>query len=638
MTTIDSGERRGRSDIQALRGYAVLLVILYHTNLGLVPFGFLGVDIFFVISGYLITGIIARGLRAGTFGFEDFYLRRVRRLFPAAFVTLTLTLIGSVFLLTSSAWQNFAAQLYGALFFATNIVLWQQINYFKSAAELEPLLHMWSLAVEEQYYLVLPVVLRFVPQRLWGAAIAAITLGSLGGYIWLYPHAPGAAFYLLPTRAWEIGIGAIVTFLPPLTRSVPARRRVAIVAALLLVALPFAPLPLLPSHLLAIPAALAAAALLYVDIPQRGLDCVERPLGWFGNRSYSLYLLHWPIFALTRHVYLAQPLPLWLIGVLLGVTVGLAALLYRTIEEPIRRSRMPAARIWTMLIVGTALLASAGWLAARQAAARPALDLAPVRGLDVKACQVAETPFAGGCAQSPRPTMLIWGDSLSEAITPAIDASTDHPIVQASMGQCAPLLGVAPNDLDSPTPYGQGCIAHNQSVLDYAVATPSIRVVVLTGAYLRYAQEGTRLLTRDGTIVAPSIQLIADAQARLTRALRLAGKRIVVIAPPPQAAFDIGSCWERARQRLPTIGAPGCALIPATRRPEEASATQMLAAFERAGTPLIPLDRMICPDALCPTEWQGRPLYRDGTHLSRTGSVLIGQRFRLGALAWETAR
>jgi peptidoglycan/LPS O-acetylase OafA/YrhL len=225
VTTIDSGDRRGRSDIQALRGYAVLLVILYHTNLGLVPLGFLGVDIFFVISGYLITGIIVRGLRAGTFGFQDFYLRRVRRPFPAAFVTLALTLIGSVFLLTSSAWHNFAPQLYGALFFTTNIVLWQQINYFKSAAELEPLLHMWSLAVEEQYYLVLPVVLSVVPQRLWRATIATITLGSLGGYIWLYPHSSGAAFYLLPTRAWEIGIGAIVTFMPPLRKPARAPRR-----------------------------------------------------------------------------------------------------------------------------------------------------------------------------------------------------------------------------------------------------------------------------------------------------------------------------------------------------------------------------------------------------------------------------
>lgn len=162
---------------------------------------------------------------------------------------------------------------------------------------------------------------------------------------------------------------------------------------------------------------------------------------------------------------------------------------------------------------------------------------------------------------------------------------------------------------------------------------------MLTGAYLRYAQDGTRVLTADGHVVDPSIALVAAAQARLSQALRRAGRRVVVIAPPPQSRFDIGACWERTLQRLPTVTtAPGCALVPATRRVEEAAVARMFAAFVGEGTPVIPLDRMICPQALCPTQWNGRPLYRDSTHLSQTGSLLIGQRFRLGAVAWEAAR
>lgn len=633
MTQAGDGHQRTRSDIQALRGYAVLLVILYHTELGFMPFGFIGVDVFFVISGYLITGIITRSLRRGTFDFQSFYVRRIRRLFPATFVTLLVTLTGSTLLLTSSAWQNFESQLYGALAFATNVVLWRQINYFKTEADLEPLLHMWSLAVEEQYYLVLPVVLRIVPQRFWITAIALVTVSSLGAYAWLYPHSPGAAFYLLPTRAWEIGIGAIVSFLPPPTGRVPSRRATAIVATLLLLILPIVPITL-QTHLLALPAALATAALLYVDIPQRGLNWLERPLGWFGDRSYSLYLLHWPIFALTRNVYVGQPLPFWLTLALVGLTCALAALLYRFVEKPIHHSNMPAPRVWAMLAGGTALLAGGCWLAAhRAAAARPLLDLAPVYGLELAACQSAETPFTGTCGQGNAPSMLIWGDSLSQAITPAIDASTDEQIAQASMGQCVPLLGLAPYDLDSPRPSGQRCIAHNQGVLDYAIRTPSIRVVVLTGDYLRYANTDTIALVSNGNLRKPSISVIAEAQARLTAALRDAGKRVVVIAPPPQARFDIGACWERRLEHRPTVATfADCALTRTTRRAEEVTSGRMLAAFAEAGTPVIALNRMICPDARCFTQWGGKPLYRDGKHLSRSGSIAIGQRFRLGEI------
>ncbi|QQV76329.1 acyltransferase [Sphingomonas aliaeris] len=640
LNVIDSGQRRTRHDIQALRGYAVLVVILYHTNLGLVPFGFLGVDTFFVISGYLITGIISRGIRDGGFSIVDFYLRRAKRLFPATFVTLLVTVTASIFLLTTSAWINFAPQFYGALAFATNVVLWQQINYFKAAAELEPLLHMWSLAVEEQYYFLLPILLRLIPARFWPSMVAVLTVSSLTAYILLYSHSPGAAFYLLPTRAWEIGIGAVVALLPPLKKAIPARGVAAFVAAILLCVIPFAGLGGIPPHLLALPITVGTAAILYADITPRRPMLLQKSLGWLGDRSYSLYLVHWPIFALARNVYLALPLPLWLVLSLLVLTVTLAMTLYSFVEEPLRRSHMSARNVRLMWIAGTSLLAIIGGLGSLYAQSRrPALDLAPVTGLSVAACNSVETPFKGGCVQSKTPKMLIWGDSLSQAITPGMDASTDEPIAQASMGQCAPLLDIAPVDADSPKPYALECIAHNKSVLEYAIKTPSIRVVVLTGAYLRYAQAGTSALRSNGSTAPATFEELAAAQLQTTKALRMAGKRVVLITPPPQAKYSIASCQERALMGLMTRSArPDCALTPGDRQSGESEMQDMFPRILASGTPVIRLDRMVCPNEICRTQIDGQSLYRDGTHLSRSGSILLGRRFGLGSLAWREAR
>ena len=163
MTIVSAGEFRRRADIQALRGVAVTAVILFHSGLGIAPSGYLGVDMFFVVSGFLISGIIMRQIGNGRFSFQDFYIRRVRRLLPAAYVVLAITLLMAILLSTASAFSHYWQQFLGTLTFSTNIVLWQQINYFNNGAAFEPLLHMWSLAVEEQYYLILPVALFVLP-------------------------------------------------------------------------------------------------------------------------------------------------------------------------------------------------------------------------------------------------------------------------------------------------------------------------------------------------------------------------------------------------------------------------------------------------------------------------------------------
>src|SRR5688500_10264248 len=179
-----------RTDIQALRGLAVLLVVLQHAQAGFIDAGFLGVDIFFVISGFLITGLLADQIGEGRFTFTGFYFRRARRLLPAAYATLLATAVLAFFLLDAIEWGDFTRQLAGAVTFTGNIALWQQTGYFASEAALKPLLHVWSLAVEEQYYLLLPLALWLAPRRTWLAGSVWVLGASLPFSPWCLLSAP----------------------------------------------------------------------------------------------------------------------------------------------------------------------------------------------------------------------------------------------------------------------------------------------------------------------------------------------------------------------------------------------------------------------------------------------------------------
>ncbi len=186
------------------------MVVLYHTGIGKLTAGYLGVDIFFVISGYLITTLVASGINRGDFRLSEFYFRRAKRLLPAAYVTFLATAVAAPWFLNQQELRDFAMQIAGAVTFTGNIVLWQQTGYFEGAGDLKPLLHVWSLAIEEQYYFLLPAALLFTRPSRWMPGVMAILVISLGLCIAGRTWKPIATFYLLPTRAWELLWGASI--------------------------------------------------------------------------------------------------------------------------------------------------------------------------------------------------------------------------------------------------------------------------------------------------------------------------------------------------------------------------------------------------------------------------------------------
>ena len=480
---------RHRTDIQALRGLAILLVLLHHGRL--LPWlkaGHLGVDIFFVVSGYLITGILQRTLADGSFSFTGFYFRRAKRLLPAAYVTFVATTLLSTLFLTRSEMRDFTWQLLGAVTFTGNVALWMQTGYFEGAAHLKPLLHVWSLSIEEQYYLLLPAALVLTPKRFWKAGLYAMVTGSLLLCLVLLPSKPGAVFYLLPTRAWELGLGSLGAL--ALEGSVVAvwLARLFWPALASLLVVPFlstgAPHP-------GLDALIVCTATLIVLLrchPVLNESWAARRLARLGDISYSLYLVHWPLLAFAANAWVS-PVPYWARTLIVAVALALAWMLYRFVEDPVRRANITFTRTALLITLGTSsciLIASFGahylqsWgdpvdYAHRQRA-----------NLGLGKCDFANVfNSPPECRNSETPKILVWGDSFAMHLVEGIVASTDKGLVQATKSVCGPFVNIAGFQEEGPwnRNWAEGCLSFNRSVLSYLATTPSVDIVVLAGNF-----------------------------------------------------------------------------------------------------------------------------------------------------------
>ncbi|HEY0105104.1 MAG TPA: acyltransferase [Rhizomicrobium sp.] len=339
-------EPKHRNDLDGLRGVAVLPVLFYHA--GIWPFfgGYVGVDVFFVLSGYLITGLILREYDAGRFSFAAFYDRRIRRILPALGAMLLVATLVAPFILLPDELSHYGTSLLGAVLSCANIFDWLRgAAYFAPLAGENPLLHVWSLSVEEQFYLLWPVLLVALARlrRLLPWAILALAALSLAMALAAAGTDPNAAFYLLPARAWQILLGALLAAggaAPP--SNVIARNGVAAAGAVLIAAAAvFSDATLLYHPWNALAAALGAAAILHASDGGPtlvGAALATRVPVFVGRISYSLYLWHWPALAFSR-LFVGRSLsPLEASAVLVAV-VPVAVLSWRYIEQPIRWRR-----------------------------------------------------------------------------------------------------------------------------------------------------------------------------------------------------------------------------------------------------------------------------------------------------------
>jgi peptidoglycan/LPS O-acetylase OafA/YrhL len=640
---------RLRNDIQVLRGFAVLAVLIYHAKLVPLQAGYLGVDVFFVLSGFLITRLVKEGIDRGTFSFSAFYFRRAKRLLPAAYTVFLVTAFLAPFFLTSVELKEFSAQMVGAVTFTANIVLWRQSGYFGGAAGLKPLLHVWSLSLEEQYYFILPATMYFFPRRLWKAVAIGSLLFSLTLCL-IMVNKTAATFYLLPTREWELAIGSVGAIV-----AVPDRLKATIrycfwPALIALLVLPV--VTIFPFHPGPDAFAICVATLVIVlrEHPMLSTGVFMRGMGKVGDISYALYLVHWPIFAFLNNAFIGgnklSDTPIMLRVGLIGLALLLALLLNRYVEEPIRRANIRySPRIVLRVVLASFVLVLTTVVIARSVArVKDYTDIRQANQGMNSACDFrSEFLPIPECRTSNAPIILVWGDSFAMHLVPGILGTTaaSPAIVQATRGECGPLLGVAPLERVFATgadkSWAKSCIAFNDSVIRYLEEAHSINVVVLSSPFTQYVDSRDyRLLTTSEnergfvTIDAGLRPALAGLKATVDR-IRSLGKKVVVVGPPAQAGFDVGRCLERVHTKILTIGSSEkCRIDKETYETSNADVLRFIDMIpDAAHVDVVDLKSYLCGKDFCETDIDGTPLYMDSAHLSREGSVLLGNKMQL---------
>lgn len=607
-----------RRDIDGLRALAILPVVLFHTHVPGFSGGFVGVDIFFVISGFLITGIIAREIDAGRFSLVRFYERRARRILPAL-----LTMMAAV--LAASAWfylpEDFAAVPRSALLtlaFLANVWFFAKTGYFAGGAETMPLLHCWSLAVEEQFYVAFPLLLwliaRLAPQRRV-PVLAAIAGISFALAVWKQAATDGMAFYLLPMRAWELFAGALLAIgaVPEVTRRWAREGLAALGLALIGFAVfaydrhtvfpgATALAPVLGSALLihAAPGTLAGRLL-----------AMRAPV-FVGLISYSLYLWHWPLIVFTEY---ARDVPLrgvWQVGAIVAAFV-IAWASWRFIEKPFRDPRVfPRKRVFAWSGAGLAAIAVGaltmlplgGW-DARFAPrvlqlARAREDFSPKRDL----CLTDRIAASAACrlGAPATPTALLWGDShgveLAWALGEAYGARGSS-LVQRTRASCPPVLGYA-------RAADPGCALFNADAIRTIENAPSLRTVYLAAFWA------------GGDYDRPGMP--AQIDATITR-LRRAGKRVVLVGPIPPQPWNV----PRHLAHQAAFGGP-VADKGASLADYERAAGWFTANYPRwraQGVTILDPARALVTGGATRVAMNGTPLYFDSHHLSLAGARAV---------------
>lgn len=361
-----SSSLRYRPDIDGLRAIAVLPVVLFHAGLGFSG-GYVGVDIFFVISGYLISLVLLRDWERGKYSIALFYERRVRRIIPALFVVIAFCFAISLGLLIPKDFYSFSTSVVATTTFLSNIAFYEQSGYFATAAHYKPLLHTWSLAVEEQFYILYPPLLwlslkyarKILPWLI--LSLLALSLAASEVAVWLRPD---AAFYLSPFRAWELLVGCFLALdvLPRLNRAIE-RNLLATAATFLIAYAVFfyssdTPFPGLSALL----PCLGAAGLIYSNSLGKtfvGDVLSSRPFVFIGQISYSLYLWHWPLLVCAR-LFLFRPLTRWEGLEIAVLSVVVAAISWRFVERPFRQATMDRRRVFVVASSGAAALLALG--------------------------------------------------------------------------------------------------------------------------------------------------------------------------------------------------------------------------------------------------------------------------------------
>lgn len=654
----DSGYR---GDIDGLRAIAVLAVVLYHAELPILSSGFIGVDIFFVISGFLIGGIILREVRNGTFSLGAFYARRVRRILPALLAVISFVALVGIALFSDAALKDFGTTAAATLIGVSNIKFAFRTDYFGPEAELDPLLMTWSLGVEEQFYLLFPLLLVWLARagkRTLVAMVVAAMAISLLTWLWLSVERPQLGFFLLPSRAWELSAGVLLAALGASNVS-PKPLWVAHVLALLgLIAILVAATAFSDdarSGLSAVPLAVIGTAALLVtqnSIVSRAL-LTWKPLRFVGLISYSWYLWHWPLICILRHVSAGEPTPEAMFVVIV-ISFALAAVSWLLIERTFRKRVHANARVLVryasvlvaFLSVTVALRMTGGWSGRLSHEAR-AVEALIASGRGECLLNFGQTIQTLDCLPpigSGMPTIALLGDSHAAALGPGLsELARRHgaQILHFTKSACKPMLVYGQVDVRFPRHSFQCGDFWRQAVARIR-QDPSIELVVISGRWRVNGAESFATLNENPRVV-PARQALREGLGALLDDLH--DRHVLIVGDVAELDFDPArrdlirsSAWGAALSNLSgTEGSISEHEVLSSRTSLERTRTanalvrEVVSRYSNVG--YLDLAGSLCTQNACRYRANGRLLYFDTHHLSVYGSAMVwkGARHSFGA-------
>jgi peptidoglycan/LPS O-acetylase OafA/YrhL len=532
-----------RPDIDGLRALAILPVIIFHAGLGC-PGGFIGVDIFFVISGFLIASLILKEIDDGSFSLVMFWERRIRRILPALFVVVVATLAAGWFLYLPEDFDLMAKSVVALALLMSNFFFWKHTGYFSAGLDTKPLLHTWSLAVEEQFYVLFPLLLIFLARHkrfpiariLFCLAVGSFALSVAGCY-----SRPDATFYLLPTRAWELMIGAFLAAMPARPFAKAWLNQTAALSGLALIVYSifcYTRKTRFPG-LAAMPPCLGAALIIFSGGGKRTLISrvlALRPVVFIGLISYPLYLWHWPLLAFSEYDSVATQS--WQLRVaLLLASAALAVASWKWIETPFRTRSLCPRRPRLFALAGgsmLALLVIGGGIHLHHGI--PSRLSAKVLMLDgyrshyafrneITPQQAAAGKFAELGAQSTNQPIeiLLWGDSHAMAVASALDELCRRYSVRgvaATHSSTAPILGY--NSHYNQASLHENSLAFAQSVVEF-IAQRHVKTVIMAAHWRMYGPP----------------DLVDSKLASTVRTLIASGASVYVLKDVPVPDFDV---------------------------------------------------------------------------------------------------
>ena len=655
MPKIDIPIKNYRPDLDGLRGIAVISVVLFHVFPSLVTGGFIGVDIFFVISGFLISGIMYKGIDSGSFRFSTFYANRIKRIFPALITVMLSCYLFGWFALLPDEFQALGKEMFGGAGFFANLLFWNETGYFDSAAFTKPLLHLWSLGVEEQFYFAWPILLILFWKRtrllrlilLLGVLSFAVNLSYLH-------YDVSGSFYSPVSRFWELLAGALLAWL---TRdnilaewrgqfSAPSTLHILSLTGL---ALLLAPVFLFNQDRIQFPGwwavfPVAGAWMAIQAGPSAWGNRVilsSRILVWIGLISYPLYLWHWPILSLARIILEQEPsTPVRVI--IVATSIFLAWLTWRLIEIPIRFGRKNRSKIIILCVLMTFLglighntdirdgLAfrlknriSVSYESAQDQTVYPDCGLTGSKAPEFCSRSTTQTP----------PRYAILGDSHAKHLFPGLAARDGAQGWELLGNRCPPLTGINNSQAGGLT----DCPQRTERIVHYLAASKSIGTVLLGffpdymldsnfGADRKYDHWAQRVrLSSPHYPGASKQELFFHGLDNTISALEQAGKHVIIVIDVPQLPFFPRDCIRRPLFNI----APVCHLATDTVLQRQQPLRVILQRLQARHPALRQFDsvKAFCDQKSCHIMSNGMMYYHDSDHLNAQGSAYFARAF-----------